>query len=555
MQKKRQALDIFGTATVILLCYLTALHAAPHPPLNFDGWVGEALAKLETDGITGGFHRHTAPYSRTEIVRIIQHAEKRSRAHTGSLSEIDRKLLEKLKREFHTELAHRFSDTGALHPLTHCESLCTSRRRVPMFGSENVELAVLPQLRATQEKIAPALEGAFHFQYRNLTIYTECEFQNFEDFHRQDVTTLAKGKTAEQRLEPWRGGYTGNVKSGYLQLATYNERLRLLVGRDAIFWGATPQYSVGISDNSPPFDMLRLTGTFGRFKATAFTTQLDATWYDDGNTRYLAKRYLSAHRLEYQHFDRLNIGLSEWVLYGGDAQTLDFKYANPVTFYYALQYNAKADDNVMFALDVAVRPVDGLRLYAEWLIDDLQYVPGANDPHAVAWLCGVTWYPDKLRRQLGIHTEYARVNRWAYTHLVPENQFTHFGHIIGHPIGTDADTFNLSLSYQWTPDTKTALTANLTRNGEATVADRFYGEDFKALPFPTGVVEYITRIGGTISYRPLASWNASLRYAWQTIRNRGHHLDKTHTEYHLALYISFLYKKMRFTHEYPRHKR
>ena len=44
---------------------------------------------------------------------------------------------------------------------------------------------------------------------------------------------------------------------------------------------------------------------------------------------------------------------------GGDAQTLEWEYANPITFYYALQFNAKADDNVMFAFDGAIRPIDG----------------------------------------------------------------------------------------------------------------------------------------------------------------------------------------------------
>ena len=132
------------------------------------------------------------------------------------------------------------------------------------------------------------------------------------------------------------------------------------------------------------FDSLAHSGNAS--KRTAFTAQLDSTWYDDGEKRYLAKRYISGHRLDYQFNDRVEIGVAEWVLYGGDAQTLEWKYANPITFYYALQYNAKADDNVMFAFDAAIRPIDGVRLYGEWVIDDIQYESDSNDPHAVAWL-------------------------------------------------------------------------------------------------------------------------------------------------------------------------
>ena len=84
---------------------LKTAHSAPNVPMNFDGWVTDALAKLETDGITGGFHRQTAPLSRAEVAQIIRQAESRIRAGSVVPSEIDRKLLEKLKQAFSKELA------------------------------------------------------------------------------------------------------------------------------------------------------------------------------------------------------------------------------------------------------------------------------------------------------------------------------------------------------------------------------------------------------------------------------------------------------------------
>ena len=490
---------------------LTAAHGAPDVPLNFDGWVTDALAKLETSGITGGFHRQTAPLSRAEIAAVIRQAESRIWTGTVVASEIDRKRLEKLKRAFRRELAVSTGQT----------------------------LRFLPQLRATERKIAPVLETAFHYTAGGLedriaprlVLYSEFEAHNFE-------SRPLDGKTAEQRFERWRG-YTGDFKRSYLQVNS--SHLNLLVGRDWIFWGASRHKTVGISDNSPPFDQIRLTAKLGkRFKATAFTTQLDSTWYDDGEKRYLAKRYMSGHRLDYQHNDRLEIGVAEWVLYGGDAQTLDWKYANPFTFYYALQYNAKADDNVMFAFDAAVRPVDGLRLYGEWIIDDIQYVPGANDPHAVAWLLGLTWYPERFDRHLEIHSEYARVNRWAYTHLVPDNQFTHFGYVIGHPIGTDSDTVRFSTSYQFTVSADAEFRAVLTRHGEGTIADRFYGEDFEALPFPTGIVARTMEIGGRFSYRPLDGWSLLLSYTLYETQNSEHRRGETSRGHRLTFQMGYL---------------
>ena len=500
---------------LVFLFIVNAAYGAPDVPLNFDGWITEALAKLETNGITGGFHRQTAPLSRAEIVEIIAQAESRIQAGEIVVSAIDRKLLEKLKREFRSEIA----------------------------GDHGLTINALPQLRSTEKKIAPAIESAFQYTIGKVdrraaprvVLYSEFEGQNFE-------SRPLDAKTAEQRFEPWHRarGYIIDFKRSYLQINSAH--LDLLVGRDWLFWGASPFKTVGISDNSPPFDQIRLTGRLGKkFKATAFTTQLNSTWYDDGKKRYLAKRYMSGHRLDYQLNDRVEIGVAEWVLYGGDAQTVEWEYANPVTFYYALQYHAKADDNLMFAFDAAIRPIDGVRLYGEWLIDDIQYVRTSNDPHAVAWLLGATWYPRQLERHLGIHSEYARVNRWAYTHLVPDNQFTHFGYAIGHPISTDSDTFRFSASYQFTVSTRVEILTVLTRHGEGTIAERFYGEDYEALSFPTGVVARTTEIGGTFSYRPLNGWNVSLSYGWQYAQNSEHRKGQTDQTHRLMFHAGYMF--------------
>ena len=337
-----------------------------------------------------------------------------------------------------------------------------------------------------------------------------------------------------------------DFKRSYLQynLKTFRDaELNLLVGRDFVFWGGSPNKSVGISDNSPPFELIRLTGTFpckiGTLKATAFSAQLNSTWFDDGTTRYLAKRYLSAHRLDYQFSDWLEIGAAEWVLYGGDVQSVKWNYLNPVIPYYAVQYNAKNDDNIMISFDGAVRPIDGVRLYAEWVADDFQYNPETSDPHAVTWLTGLEWYPHFTDRQLGIHTEYVQVNRWAYTHLEPDNQFTHFGAMIGHPIGTDADIFTFRVSYQATPSAAIETRFSHQRNGEADITDRFYGEDYEDIPFPSGIVERLSEIRIGWKYRPITALKGSINYAWRHIQNKEHAESETEQQHRFVFLFAY----------------
>lgn len=519
----------------VLFFYFSAV-AAPNIPLNFDGWIIEALNKLEVSGVTGGFHRHSLPLSRDDVAKIISRAENRINSGEVTVSPLDGKLLEKLQQEFKSEI------TDINLKETQKQSL------------QKTYIRIQPEIRLVNDKIAPALQSGFHYAVGNsnrFNVYTELEVSNFnqqQDFGQSYFLPESPPllKSAEQRYETWHWDYVVDFKRAYLQynLISFGDvEFNILAGRDYIYWGASPDKSVGISDNSPPFEHIRLTGLIpckiGTLKASAFTAQLNSTWNDDGTTRYLAKRYLSAHRIDYQYSDWLEMGIAEWVLYGGDAQSVKWHYLNPILPYYAVQYNAKNDDNIMLSFDVALLPIDGVRLYAEWLADDFQYQSDSNDPHATSWLTGIEWYPLFIERKLGIHTEYVRVNRWTYTHLDPDNQFTHFGTVIGHPIGTDADMFSFRISYHASPSSIIESRYSHQRNGEADITDRFYGEDFENIPFPSGVVEALTEIGIGWNYRPLTALKGSIYYSWRNTQNLEHKESESKQQHRLVLLLSY----------------
>ncbi|RKU31304.1 hypothetical protein C6497_02095 [Candidatus Poribacteria bacterium] len=531
---------IIACGFITLFLIPNIINAVPNPPMDLQGWVLDTLAKLEVSGITKGFHRHSLPLSRYDIAKIIDQSQMKINSGEVTLTQIDRKLLEKLKREFSSELSH------------------INRINKGSTTIHKSDLRIDGQIRGTDESIAPGLQTGFYYTVGNknnkLNVYSELEVSNFkqtQDF--VDSFFLPKPppllKSADQRYERWHADYVVDFKRSYIQYivsAFEKTEFDLLVGRDYIYWGASPFQSVLISDNSPPFELIRLTGTIpcviGTLKATSFTSQLNSTWYDDGTNRYLAKRYLSAHRLDYHFKDWLELGISESVLYGGDAQTVDWHYLNPIIPYYAVQYNAVKDDNLMLGFDGSVKPIVGLRLYAEWLADDFQYQSDSNDPHAVSWLTGFEWYPRLLKRQLGINSEYVRVNRWAYTHLIPDNEFTHFGTMIGHPIGTDADIFTFSISYDLTSSARLITRFNHQRNGEADITDRFFGEEYLNIPFPSGVVEKLSELRIGWKYRPNSTIYGSIDYSWRNIQNAEHLKNKVKQQHRIVLMIAYVWR-------------
>ena len=503
-------------ACLLIVSFLIAsvVNATPDTVFHFDAWVNFALEKLETDGVTGGFHRHTRPRTRRQIAEVIRQAQCRIASGESKPAPITLKLLEKLQHEFAPELAR-------------------------LSGQENergLRARGALQLRSRRDssELGPAYEGVFSYDAGGwMTFYQEFEITNLPGKYP------IHGKTASKRLKPWREDFTADFKRVYLRFPI--SKFELLIGRDQLFWGTGFRGAVGLSDNSPPFDLILLTGKFGKIRGTSFTAQLDPTWHDQGPRRYLASRYLAGHRLDYQMSDRVEIGVSELILYGGEAQGVEWQYFNPILPYYASQYNADKDDNVMFIFEVAVRPIDGFRLYGEYLMDDVQYVK-ANDPNAVAWLTGLEWNRTLESRRLGIRAEYARVNRWAYTHLVQENQFTHFGSIIGHEIGVDADISYLEGSYLINPDACVKLFLELERQGEAGVEHRYTGEDFRSIPFPSSVVERRHSIGCRFVYEPLRAWQLDLSYQHAYTANKSHRSGISQNSNHLELQFRYLWE-------------
>lgn len=286
------------------------------------------------------------------------------------------------------------------------------------------------------------------------------------------------GRSASSRTRPWVKSFRADFNQAYLDLRIGG--LRICFGRRGIFWSTARFGALALSDNSPPFDALMLElDLTGGIRLAAFSAMLDEMW-NDQRERYLARRFLSAHKASWSPTDRLEIGVGEVVLYGGDVRYPNSGYLNPLIPYYATQFNSNLDDNVMFDFDLSAIPVEGLRVYGELLIDDLQY--RGSGPNAVAFTAGFYRAGDP-----DISLEYTRANRWVYTHRVTECQYVHFGSIIGDPIGPDGDRVTLEISRFIDQSTWAGLRLSYARKGEPTVEDRFVGEH--PTSFPSGVVE------------------------------------------------------------------
>ena len=169
----------------MLLLNSSSVNAAPKIPLNFRRLGDETLAKLEVSSVYSGFHRHSLQLSRSDVAKIIQRAEARIRSGAVTVSPIDRKLLEKLKREFRFELAQT---------------------------TQRTDVRIQPELRFANKKIALSFKVGcimlLAIRSIKLSVYSELELSNFEQgqdfiesFFLPDPPPLLK--SADQRYERW----------------------------------------------------------------------------------------------------------------------------------------------------------------------------------------------------------------------------------------------------------------------------------------------------------------------------------------------------------------
>jgi len=442
-------------------------------------WVYFALWKLEANGLTGPIFASSRPFERNEIARIVAAMREKIESRQLDPRPHELRLIEKLEAEF-------------------------SRNLKPV--GVDLRSTLSGETAYQDEWVTPSgsfWTGASYHPTPGVTLYEEFEIA------KDRQTTGTEGKTASRRINTWRWDYTANFRQAYMLFR--REPFGVLIGRQPIFWGPSFDGSLIISDESPAFDMILLNARFGPVKAVAFAALLDKKYNrvrEDHN--YLANRYLTGHRIDWAVNSRIELGLSEVILYGGEARDMELQYMNPLLPYYANQWNANedesvvVDDNVLICADFAIRPIDRLKIYGQFLVDDFNYSKGTSkDPDALGYIGGL-YLSDPLGLSgTDFRAEYTRIDSYTYTHLVPENQFTHYGWIIGHHLGPDADQILLELSRMIKLDGRIKLTYALERQGSHNVKERFVDEDYENMGFPSGVVERQHKFGLQFLWEPI----------------------------------------------------
>ncbi len=297
------------------------------------------------------------------------------------------------------------------------------------------------------------------------------------------------------------------VDHGYAAAVT--GPLTVSLGRIPLRWGPGRFAGLLISGKAPAMDMLKLDLELGRMVSfSGFTATIDS----DSST------WLSAHRLDIKPSENLRIGLSESILFS--AGNIDLAYGNPLIPWYPVQWNERVDDNAFMCLDCSWRPLKGILLYGEFLIDDIQYENVNDVPNKLGFTAGSDLF--HTGTGLGGVLEYTAVQRYVYSQRKEVNYYLHDDRIIGCQLGPDADRFTAELSWCGMENITAALRGSRTRQGEADVYEGWPDSVQAGGSFPSGVVETTDRLSLDLGWYPYSKTGIFLRGYLSSTGNTAH---------------------------------
>ena len=293
----------------------------------------------------------------------------------------------------------------------------------------------------------------------------------------------------------WRG-LAGDVEQAF---AYYHiDRFNLTLGRFASFWG--PHHSLVLSSDVA-LDGVGYSLNWGRLALSYRLARLDGLNPDQNSVAQFENRFFAGHRLDVHFNEHVRVGLFETVIFGGPGRQIELYYLNPIIFFHGSQINDGADDNTFVGLDFDYLPANGVRLYGQLLVDDVQIEnksQGDQEPNEIGLLLGTHWV--EAFENTDFKASYTRVTNRTYNQGNSRNRYLHDGELLSAARGNDYDQWSLSVVHWFGKTMNAGVNFSFTRQGEGLVTDVWTTPwlnvtgDYRE-PFPTGTVEKTSRWG------------------------------------------------------------
>jgi hypothetical protein len=295
----------------------------------------------------------------------------------------------------------------------------------------------------------------------------------------------------------------------------------VLLGRIGRNWSPAGTSSLILGKSAQSFDQLALQFRSAHLTFTHLVAALDPVDYFPGgsSTTIRARRFFSAHRLDYRIWDNFRIGLSETTVYGGVGRTWDLALMNPLTSYrlLATQDSERWNNNSFVAADCSASLGGLVNLRGQMLFDDFLLEDEIQDRWALNLGADICRLP--LPGANTLRLEYERVSSFAYNTFQSWERYLVSGRPLGAELGNDYRRVTVALTQYFTPDFDITGRVSYTGRGAHRVTSPISGLlNSASLRFPTKTVEESLEVMLSLRWQALG---------WCNIKASGGLLDQS----------------------------
>jgi len=245
--------------------------------------------------------------------------------------------------------------------------------------------------------------------------------------------------------------------SGYISYSP-NKYFNFQFGQDKNFIGDGYR-SLILSDNAGNYPFFKITTTIWHIKfedlyAQMINMQRDSNILGIGfNKKWMAMHYLSWDATRSLHFGFYDAVI--WDNYDslGQYRGFDITYLNPVIFLHTAQYNQGSPDNSVLGLTSSFKPINGLVLYGQLLIDDYSFAKSKVAPgfygDKYGFQIGAKYYNAFGLKGLYLQSELNQVRPYTYSHTVPEINYANENQSLADPLGANFREINNFIGYTY----------------------------------------------------------------------------------------------------------
>jgi hypothetical protein len=422
--------------------------------LPSSSWIDEDLALLRAQRLLSGLPTSTHPLARADVAEALGRL---LHDHPGAAQT---PVVRRLAREFARELAELAPpvDLSTLPEIPHETSPLVSfgdmTAAVRVYAYAAALTRAAPDSHVTLEPGSRVGARVYVRLPSSVALYEEGTVGRIRDAKRFADLFAGINDLAE------------DVPRAYVSAAPGNIRFQL--GRDAARWGPGRDGTLLLSDAAGPTSTLSVGGTFWRrLTAVARTSVLSSE----------RKRYLAAHRIEWQVTQTFTLGLAEAATYVSSAP--EPLYLLGIIPYTIVQRQVTTDtnadslvgrlrNNLEVGFDAIWSPLPNWETRLEVLVDDLQ-LGHHTTPNRGGVQFGVTRVVALGGAGTGsVEAEYTRVSRFTYSvyySVEGDRDFILRGAPLGFWLGPDAEDGFLRLTWDSSRAVHLQLTAQQTRTG------------------------------------------------------------------------------------------